>query len=63
MDLHTVNIKRFAGLNICGFSPMKIFVGIYCCGALASNVNYLTIAKYLWENFHSTLKTVKTVKA
>ena len=28
----------------------------YFHGALASSVYYLTIAKYSWENFHSTLE-------
>ena len=25
---NTVNVERFAGLNIRGYSPMKVFVGI-----------------------------------
>ena len=34
---------------------MKIFLRKYPCGALASSVYYLTIAKYSRENFHGTL--------
>ena len=40
---------------------MKFFMG-YFCSALASGVYYLTIAKYSWENFCSTLKNFKTTK-
>ena len=55
---YTVNVERFAGLNIHNFSPMK-FSWEYFCNVLASNVYYLTIAKYSWENFHGTLKNRK----
>ena len=58
---NTVNMERFTGLNIRSFSPVK-FSRKYFCDALASSVYYLTIAKYSQENFHSTLKTAKTVK-
>ena len=51
----TVNRERFAGLNICGFNPMK-FSWEYLCSALASSVYCLTIAKNSRENFHNTLK-------
>ena len=49
--VYTVNVERFTGLNIHGFSPMRS-LWEYFCGALASSVYYSTIAK---ENFHSTL--------
>ena len=55
---NTINMERFAGLNIRGF----IFSWKYFCDALASSIYYLTIAKYSRENFHNTLKTTKTVK-
>ena len=48
-------MERFAGLNI-QFQPYRSFLREYFCCALASSVYYLTIAKYPWENFHSTLK-------
>ena len=58
-------MERFAGLNIRGLSPMKAFVGIllweYFCGALASSVYYLIIAKYSQENFRNTLKNCKSL--
>ena len=53
----TVNVERLAGPNISGFSPMKFFIRILY-GALAS-IDYLTTAKYSWENFVVLLKTAK----
>ena len=38
------------------FQPYKVFHG-----ALVNSVYYLTIAKYSWENFHSTLKNRKSL--
>ena len=61
LEQFTVNGERFAGLNICGFSPMK-FSQEYFCGALASSVYYLTIAKYSWKNFCGTLKKCENHK-
>ena len=26
--MHTINVEIFAVLNICGFSPMKVFAGM-----------------------------------
>ena len=52
---YTINVERFTGLNIHGFNPMKFSWEYFCC-VLVSIVYYLTIAKYLWENFRSTLK-------
>ena len=36
---NTVDVERFAGLNIRGFSPIK-FLRKYFCGALATSVYY-----------------------
>ena len=55
---NTINVERFAGLNIHSFGPIKFFTEILC-GALASSVYYLTIAKYSQENFCGTLKIHK----
>ena len=46
----TVDVKRFAGLNICGFSPMKF---LWKCfhSALATSVHYLCIAKNKFKNY------------
>ena len=55
MDVSTVDVERFAGLNIRGFSPMK-FSQKYFRGALASSVYYLSIAKNSQENFCGKLK-------
>ena len=62
MYVFTVNRGRFTKLNIHGFSPMKFFTEILlqCLGQWCLLFNY--IAKYLRENFHGTLKTVKTTK-
>ena len=54
----TVNVERFAGLNIRGFSPIKL-LRKYFCDALATNVYYLPIAKNSRKNFRGTLKTAK----
>ena len=59
---NTVDVERFAGLKICGFSPMKIFWQEYFCGALASGVYYLTIAQYSQENSHGTLTNRENCK-
>ena len=58
-DIYTVNVERFAGLNVHGFSPMKVFVAILlrCLGQQC--VYYLTIVKYSWEQV--LLKTVKVL--
>ena len=57
--IYTVNMERFAGLNIHGFSPMKVFAAIllWCLGQQC--VYYLTIVKYSWEQV--LLKTVKVL--
>ena len=52
---NTVDVERFAGLNICGFSPIK-FSRKYFRGALATSVHYLPIAKNSQENFRGKLK-------
>ena len=38
----TINVKIFAGLNICGFSPMNLFAGILsqCLGQQCLLCNY-----------------------
>ena len=41
----TINVVKFAGLNICDFSPMK-FSQENVHGGLPSSVYYLTIAIY-----------------
>ena len=51
----TVDVERFAGLNIRSFSPMEVFAEILC-GALATSVHYLPKAKNSRENFHAKLK-------
>ena len=51
----TVDVKRFAGLNIRDFSPMK-FLQKYFRGTLATSVYYLPIAKNSREKFGGTLK-------
>ena len=51
----TINRKRFAGLNIHGFSPIKFFMGVLL-QCLGQGAYYLTIGKYSRENFHGTLK-------
>ena len=53
-------MKRFAGLNICGFSPMNISWK-YFRGALTTSVYYLPIAKNSRENFHGTLKNLESL--
>ena len=57
----TVNGERFTGLNIRSFGLMK-FSRKHFCGALASGVFYLKIAKYSWKTFTVLLKTAKTKK-
>ena len=59
--IYTVNMERFPGLNICGFSSMKVFVGILSQCLSQQCVYYLTIAKYSWENFSGTLKNCKSL--
>ena len=50
---YTVDVERFAGLNIRGFSAMK---RKYFRGALTTSVYYLPIAKNSRENFRGKLK-------
>ena len=50
----TVNVERFAGLNIHGFQHYKR-LWEYFPDPLG-NIVFYTIAKYSQENFHSTLK-------
>ena len=57
---YTVNGEIFAELNILSFIPIK-FSQEYFHGILASGIYYLTIAKYLWENFCGTLKNHPSV--
>ena len=55
---NTINVEKFAGLNIRGFSPMKVLQK-YFCGILPTIVYFIPIAKNSLENFHSTLKNRK----
>ena len=49
-DLHTIDVERFTGLNICGFSSMKFFTKMLsrCIGL---QCYYLPIAKNSQETF------------
>ena len=51
----TVDVERFAGLNIRGFSPLKFFAEIPS-RRMATSVHYLRIAKNSWENFRGKPK-------
>ena len=52
---YTVDIKRFDGLSICGFSPMKFFAEI-----LSRCVDHqCLLLKSSQENFLGTLKNCK----
>ena len=55
---NTINVEKFAGLNIRGFSPMKALQK-YFCGILPTSVYCIPIAKNSLENFHGTLKNRK----
>ena len=55
LSMTTINGERFTGLNIHS-SSLWIFSWEHFCGPLTSSVYYLTIAKYLRENFCGTLK-------
>ena len=59
-NIYTVDVERFTGLNICGFSPMKFFVEILR-GALATSVYYLPVAKISQKNFRGKLKNCKSL--
>ena len=48
--MYAINGERFAGLNICSFSPMKFFIGILSW-FLGQEIYYLIKAKYAWETF------------
>ena len=52
---YIINVERFTGLNIRGFSLMK-FLQKYFHGASTTSVYYLTITKYSWKNSLGTLK-------
>ena len=52
MQHYTVNVERFAWLNI---RPVK-FLRDYFRGALVSSAYYLTIAKFSQENLRDALK-------
>ena len=47
---NTINMERFAGVNIRGFSPIKFFTGILsqCLDHQCSFNTYLTIAMYIY---------------
>ena len=55
-NTYTIDVERFAGLNICSVSPMKFFTEIlsWCIGHY--NVYFLPVAKNSQENFHGKLK-------
>ena len=42
---YTIDVKRFAGLNIRSFSPVKFFMEILLQCIAATSVHYLLIAK------------------
>ena len=55
----TIDVERFAGLNICSFSLIKVFVEIFS-HCLGQNYSLFSIIKekclYSWKNFHCTLE-------
>ena len=53
-NITTIDVERFAELNIRGSSPMK-FLRKYFYSTLATSVHYIRIAKNSWENFHGEL--------
>ena len=58
----TVNVKRFAGLNICSFSP-RSFARKYFRGASTTSVYYLTLAKYSQKTLTVLLKNHEYCKS
>ena len=57
--IYTVNVERFAGLNIYSFSPIKVFVAILLQSLGQQCAHYLTLVKYSWEQV--LLKTMKVL--
>ena len=63
--LITIDEERFAGLNIRGFSTIKVFSEIFshCLGHKYSLISIIQEGHvYSRKNFHGTPKTVKTQK-
>ena len=63
--MHTVDGERFTGLNIRGFSAIKVFAEIllHCLGHKCSL--FSTIKErhlYSWKYFHSTPENRENVK-
>ena len=56
---NTIDVERFAGLNIYGFSPIKVFAEILLC-CLGHNCSLFSAIKerclYSPKNFHGTLE-------
>ena len=65
LESNTIDRERFAGLNICGFSAIKVFTEIFLC-CLDRKYSLFSIIKerhlYSWKTFTVLLKTVKNVK-
>ena len=58
--ISTVNKERFAGLNFCGFHPMK-FSQENFCSALYLQMTLYEACKYSWENFHGALENRRSL--
>ena len=57
----TVDVERFAGLNVCGFNPTKVFVEILSC-CLSQKCLLLKRGTYIHgKTFVVLLKTTKTM--
>ena len=46
LDLYTVNVERFSGLNIRGFNPIKVFAEIYFSVALTRSAYTEKLSRY-----------------
>ena len=64
--LYTVDVERFAGLNVHGFSYIKIFMEILL-RCLSQKYSLFSIIKerclYSWKNFSSTLENYEKCKS
>ena len=60
MPVNIVNRERFAGLNFCGFHPMKFFMGILLRCLMLNNA--ILYRKVVTIHIQDTLKATKNAK-
>ena len=62
MEQCTLDVEKFAGLNVRGFNPNEVFTEILL-HFLGQKCLFLERCLYLWKNFHGALENCENHKS